>query len=970
MNTSQGGSAPSSRPHKKLPTNPSLEHLQKQANRRVKQDPSLKLAEAQHQLAQEYGCKNWPELAHTVETMSRGSKNLTPGPDFTPLPAAANDGDLEEVRRILAAGNFTQHDLDLALARATCGLSEFPQRRPLGELLLEHGADPDGQYGSNYGPLVFAACEWGDADGILFLIDAGADVSFSPIQTKYGPLCPLALILGTYVRGRNERKHRCIEILLAHNAMIPPEVTPEVFAIHRGDARQLGTLIERDPGLLSRKFPDMPYGNIALRGATLLHCAVEFGELECAEELLNSSMRAENARADIDAPAEIIDGIGGQTAIFHAISGWRDSNVSLLEFLIRHGGEQINWKTKATFRLFGEVISPALTPLEYALRGVDETEASREKTRELELIRSADQRGRLIEFIRSGEIDETRRLLEQRPEFLGIDLWPDAIFQAKSLPMTRLLLDLGLHPDKCSAPRKPLHLAVYQYLPEIVEALIAAGADVNFRNSLGETPLSLLDAYEPRPLGDPDAARIRAALVQGGAQEDFYTLIRAGDMALLREMLATDPSLARADSDLGGPLFVAARSARAEVVSLLLDYGTNPNKVNQAGNTPLWFAAQSPALPVSARIAVAKLLLEAGADIHHRCEDGTTALHFAAWRGPVEIVEFLLRNGARSGVVDDQGRTPLDHARRSEAPGKETIIRLFSEVRILDPIFRSAVEAINAGQVEILRDLLTRHPRLAHQRAEEEGWFAGVYFRHPTLLHFVANNPYRHESMPPRILESTEAILDAGADINASTETDNSHSVLGLVTSCEPARMNGLQIPLIELLMRRGADGSRGLDPAIIHGEMGSVECLLRLGAQHTLMSAAAMGRCRKLQEHLKRHPSDQKICEAAAAAAMHGQIATTEILIEAGFEVNARITTHPYTPTLLHQAAWWGHRDLAEWLLERGADPTLRDTQFQGTPAGWASHNGQTDLAKFLGEAEAKENSLRDGLSSDHVSS
>ena len=43
-----------------------------------------------------------------------------------------------------------------------------------------------------------------------------------------------------------------------------------------------GTLLDADPMLLKRTYADMPYGNISLRGASLLHCAVEFGEIACA----------------------------------------------------------------------------------------------------------------------------------------------------------------------------------------------------------------------------------------------------------------------------------------------------------------------------------------------------------------------------------------------------------------------------------------------------------------------------------------------------------------------------------------------------------------------------------------------------------------------------------------------------------------------------------------------------------------
>ena len=101
--------------HKRLPVNPSLENLKKQAKRLAKARPELSLQQAQHQLAVEYGSANWTELAHVVETMSRGSTQTTNVKNkMEPLPAAANYNDLAAVERILKDGPFTQHDLDLA----------------------------------------------------------------------------------------------------------------------------------------------------------------------------------------------------------------------------------------------------------------------------------------------------------------------------------------------------------------------------------------------------------------------------------------------------------------------------------------------------------------------------------------------------------------------------------------------------------------------------------------------------------------------------------------------------------------------------------------------------------------------------------------------------------------------------------------------------------------------------------------
>src|SRR6185369_9811162 len=130
-----------------------LEHLKKQAKRRAKLDPSIQLADAQHAIAHEYGCKSWAELAHVVEVMSRGADQLANVKhDYEPLPAAARKRDIAAVRAILESGQYTPHDLDAGLAHAAWYGGGVPDalrvRKQIFDLLLAHGADPDGQYGS------------------------------------------------------------------------------------------------------------------------------------------------------------------------------------------------------------------------------------------------------------------------------------------------------------------------------------------------------------------------------------------------------------------------------------------------------------------------------------------------------------------------------------------------------------------------------------------------------------------------------------------------------------------------------------------------------------------------------------------------------------------------------------------------------------------------------------------------------
>jgi len=539
-------------------------------------------------------------------------------------------------------------------------------------------------------------------------------------------------------------------------------------------------------------------------------------------------------------------------------------------------------------------------------------------------------------------------LLDAHLELFSPALWPLAIHQAKSVKVTRLLLEKGLNPNECSAPRLPLHLAVYHCLPDVVDLLLAHKADARFRNTLGETPLDLLDAYEPRSLGDPDVTRIRTALVAAGAEEDFFSLIRVGDVERVRNCLAEDSTLATVDSELGGPLFVAARSARVEVVKLLLKYGADPNKINSKKNTPLWFAAQSAAEPED-RIAVMRELLAAGAEINRRCEDGSTALCFAAWRGPLEVVEFLLAEGALNWIDDNDEKLPKDYAASGSAADREDTIKLLSGLQIADPNFRAAVRAMEEGDLPTFQKLIQAHPNLATDRVQEDAWDSGNYFHRPTLLHFIAENPWRTKKVPANICVIAQALLDAGADINAETAAiDNPHSTLDLVVSSMPARTSGQQEAMIDFLLAHGAKSDRAIEVALANDEPGAAAYLLTKGAKVTIVAAAGLGLGEQLHDLLAEAPPTEAVCERALSVAFkYRHWTTAEILLNRGVNLDKEIV-HAGTP--LHHAALANHREGCEKLLAMGARLDLKDRLWNGTPADWAWHGGgHAELAEWL---------------------
>jgi len=263
--------------------------------------------------------------------------------------------------------------------------------------------------------------------------------------------------------------------------------------------------------------------------------------------------------------------------------------------------------------------------------------------------------------------------------------------------------------------------------------------------------------------------------------------------------------------------------------------------------------------------------------------------------------------------------------------------------RIEDPDFRRAVALLDAGDVEGLRAHLSRHPALVNQRVAFE---EGSYFRNPTLLEFVAENPVRHGSLPSNVVDAARAILDAGA-ARVPGAVD---AALGLVVSGRVPRECGVQAPLIDLLCDHGADPEGAMVAALGHGEFEAVDALIRRGAKVDLAAAAAMGRLDDARRALPAAGGAPRH-RALAWAAQFGHAGIVRLLLDAGEDPN-RLNpegAHPHS-TPLHQAALAGHLDVVRLLVERGARLDIRDTLYQGTPLGWAEHDGRAEVAEYLG--------------------
>jgi uncharacterized protein len=165
--------------------------------------------------------------------------------------------------------------------------------------------------------------------------------------------------------------------------------------------------------------------------------------------------------------------------------------------------------------------------------------------------------------------------------------------------------------------------------PELVEALIKRGADVNLKRYVGDTALMF-------------AART-------GNVKTVEALLRAG----------ANPSATVMSPHAGEitPLTSAINSHspnRVEIVKILIGAKA---QINPTGN---FFA--SPLMNAVEDLELVKLLIAGGAEVNQKNFRGATALMIAAGAGTSSVVQYLLEKGADVNARDAEGNTVLAYA--------------------------------------------------------------------------------------------------------------------------------------------------------------------------------------------------------------------------------------------------------------------------------------------------------------------
>jgi len=472
-----------------------------------------------------------------------------------------------------------------------------------------------------------------------------------------------------------------------------------------------------------------------------------------------------------------------------------------------------------------------------------------------------------------------------------------------------------------------------------------------------------------RPIGVPvvcalmamflqSCANIRGdTIAQTGSSADLFAAVKAGNVEEVRRLLATGADSKGRDDRGAALLHWAAVSGSKEVAELLIARGADINATDRVGLTALHAAAYQ------SRREVAELLLLNGAQVNARSTTGWTPLGKAMERlaspditphqpspsdvaATVSVVELLLANGAEVNPKNSSG-TPMHYA---AASGQKALVELL--IAKGANINAKAIEGITPLHMAAKRD----RPEVAELLIARGADVNARTKSNETPLTFVVHHGNK---------DFVDLLIARHADIDAKDKDGRTPLCWALLfatlvspvpsvvqpmfsrqlSQLSPAeqaqfrnelkRAKGQWREVAELLLSHGAEASadsRGESPlylATLLGDKKLAETLIDRGVDINYAGAGV---------------GPWETALHSAIAEKHRDIA--ELLINKGANVNARNRS---ARTPLHfLAGYMDDRKLAELMIKHGADVNAKDKNSQ-TPLSFATKAGNSQVADVL---------------------
>ena len=184
--------------------------------------------------------------------------------------------------------------------------------------------------------------------------------------------------------------------------------------------------------------------------------------------------------------------------------------------------------------------------------------------------------------------------------------------------------------------------------------------------------------------------------------------------------------------------------------------------------------------------------------------------------------------------------------------------------------------------------------------------------------------------------EIAEMLLEAGADLEATTSW-------GATPFDWAATMGSARVA--DLLLARGAKGMN----VVAAANLGKLDLVRNFLDSDTRLTFPRQIAASALNDEVVADSARAKgdvISHAFYGACRNGHTDVAELLLERGADVNAKGILGG---TGLHWAAINGHKETVAFLLAHGADSTIRDVKFHSTAEGWAAEGGYDEVRDLL---------------------
>ena len=475
---------------------------------------------------------------------------------------------------------------------------------------------------------------------------------------------------------------------------------------------------------------------------------IQSGDRRAALELLAKSTDVNQAQADGTTPLhwavyrfdrELVQTLLRKGARVNAVNRYgssplseaaRVANLEIAEMLLEAGADAnvANEDGQTALMLAARTGNVALATV-LVQRGADVNRRERFRNQSAVMWAAAQNHPDMVAFLISKGADltvraqandwETQITSEPRVQYRPTGGLTPLLYAARAgcLGCVKAMLDAGADKDRPNPDgMTPMIMALDNGYPAVAQYLLDRGATPHTWDWWGRTPLyvavTMRGGLDSRAGSrSPESLAFIKALLAAGVnvnpQLAFKEPSRGGRDNRFRDDLLTTGAT---------PLLRAAQTFDNDVVRLLLEHGALVDLPNASGVTPFMAAAGvgtrtgggvlGPGVPenvIALSLETMEIVRKAGADVNARITDvtsltariartntltgrqGQTTLFFAAESGRTEIVKYLLEHGAKTDLVDDMGKSPMDLVAGSRGDRSKEIAALLQKTRSTQP---------------------------------------------------------------------------------------------------------------------------------------------------------------------------------------------------------------------------------------------------------------------------------------------